>query len=96
MNERTGNILMKKIFTEPANPEELYEFFTYGLVLNPLDYRLRWWPESTSNTIRRKVWYIKTTVHSESIIVDYQSGTRESNNSWYMYERKYLCQTFQS
>ena len=90
MDERTGNILMKKRFTEPANPEELYEFFTYGLPLTPLDWRLRWWVNATHNSIKRRVWYVRTTLHSDSIIVDYQPTVKKSDNSWYIYEWKHL------
>ena len=90
MNERTGNILMKKIFTEPANPEELYEFFTYGLALTPLDWTLRWQPNAIQNTIRRKLWYVNVIWHSESVLVDYQPGSKRSDYSWYMYERRYV------
>ena len=90
MHERTGNILMRKIFTEPTKPEELYEFFTYGLALNPLDWTLHWHPNSMHNTIRRRSWYVRITWPSASIVVDYQAGYRESDKSWYMYQRKYL------
>ena len=88
MDERTGNILMKKIFTEPANPEELYEFFTYGLPLTPLDWSYRWRVNATHNSIKRRTWYVKTTLRSDSIAVDYQPTVKESDNSWYIYEWK--------
>lgn len=81
---------MRKIFTEPANPKELYEFFTYGLALAPLDWRLRWNVNATHNSIRRRVWYVETTLYSESVIVDYQPTVKESDDSWYMHEWKYL------
>lgn len=81
---------MKKIFTEPVNPEELYEFFTYGLPLAPLDWRLRWWVNATKNTIRRRSWYAKILLHSASVSVEYQAGSKESDDSWYMYEPRYL------
>ena len=81
---------MKKIFTEPANSEELYKFFTYGLSLAPLDWRHRWYANATSNTIKRRLWYVRTFLHSDSVTVDYQSGSKESDASWFMYEWKYL------
>lgn len=90
MNERTGNILMRKIFTEPTKPEELYEFFTYGLPQTPLDWTLRWHPNAVQNTIRRKLWYVKTILHSDSVIVNYQPTVKKSDNSWYLFEWKYL------
>ena len=40
---------MRKIFTEPAKPEELYEFFIAGIPLKPIgnpyrfDYRRKGW-----------------------------------------------------
>lgn len=80
---------MRRIFTEPAKPEELYEFFTYGLPLTPLDWRLRWWVNATSNTIRRRLWYVKTLLHSEDVTVEYQAGSKESDASWFMHEWKY-------
>lgn len=80
---------MKKIFTEPVNPEELYKFFTYGLALAPLDWRLHWWVNATSNTIRRRLWYVKTLLHSDSVTVEYQAGSKESDASWFIHEWKY-------
>lgn len=81
---------MKKIFTEPANPEELYKFFTYGLHLTPLDWKHRWCVNATVNTIRRRLWYARTLLNSASITVEYQAGNKESDASWYMHEWKYL------
>ena len=80
---------MRKIFTEPVKPEELYEFFTYGLPLTPLDWKHRWCVNATKNFIKRRVWYVETTLHAESIIVDYQPTIKESDNSWYIFEWKY-------
>ena len=79
---------MKKIFTAPRNIEELYEFFTYGLPLTPIDWRHRWRVNATLNSIKRRTWYVKTTLHSDSIVVDYQSTVKESDDSWYIYEWK--------
>jgi hypothetical protein len=76
---------MKKIFTEPANPEELYAFFTYGLPLDPLNRNLRWHPNSTLNRIKRRTWVVETTLHSDSIMVDYQPGVK-ADSAWYIYE----------
>lgn len=81
---------MKKIFTEPANPEELYEFFTYGLPLTPLDWNYRWCINATVNTIRRRLWYARTLLHCESVTVEYQAGNKESDASWCIHEWKYL------
>lgn len=81
---------MRKIFTEPVKPEELYEFFTYGLPQTPLDWTLRWHPNAIQNTIRRRLWYVETTLHSASVLVNYQPGSKRSEYSWYMYEHKYL------
>ena len=89
IHERTGNIFMRRVFTEPTKLEELYEFFTYGLPLTPLDWRLRWWVNATNNTIRRRLWYVETTLHSNSIMVDYQPGVK-ADSAWYIYEEKYL------
>ena len=89
MDARTGNILMKKIFTEPANPEELYKFFTYGLHLAPLDWRHRWRVNATVNTIRRRLWYARTILHSASVTVEYQAGNKESDASWFIHAWKY-------
>lgn len=83
---------MKKIFTEPANPEEYYKLFTYGLALNPLDWRLHWWPDSTRNTIRRKTLFLRVTLNSDSVIVDCQPGIKESD-SWYICEWKWIYLT---
>lgn len=94
MDERIGSTHMKRIFTEPANPEELYEFFTYGLHLTPLDWRHRWCVNATVNTIRRRLWYARTLLHSESISVEYQAGSKESDASWYMNEWKYLTNVY--
>ena len=85
---------MKKIFTAPRNIEELYEFFTYGLPLTPIDWRHRWRVNATINSIKRREWYVKTTLHSDSIVVDYQPTVKESGNRWYMYERKYLTNVY--
>lgn len=90
MDGRTGSILMKKIFTEPVKPEELYEFFTYGLALDPLDWQRRWNPDIVYNTIRRRTWYVEVIWYDESITIDYQPEIKESDKSWYMHERKYL------
>ena len=90
MNERIGNIPMRKIFTEPTKPEELYEFFTYGLSLNSLDWRSHWWPDNMINHIKRRLWCVRIVSHSTSISMDYQPGVKQSENSWYIYERKYL------
>lgn len=84
---------MKKTFTEPIKPEELYMFFTYGLALTPLDWRSHWWPENIINHIRRRLWCIRVVSHTSSVMVEYHAGNKESDKSWYMYERKYLCQT---
>lgn len=89
MNERTGNILMRRIFTKPTKPEELYEFFTYGLPLTPLSWSYRWCANDTYNFIKRRVWYVKTTLHSDSITVNYQPTVKKSDNSWYIFEWKY-------
>lgn len=80
---------MRKIFTQPTEPEELYVFFTYGLPLTPLDWALRWQANGIHNTIRRKVWYAGVINHLGYTIIDYQSGTKTDSNSWYMYESKY-------
>ena len=81
---------MRRIFTEPTKPEELYEFFTYGLHLTPLDWSHRWCVNATHNSIKRRVWYVKTTLHSDSIIVNYQPTVKKSDASWYILEWKYL------
>lgn len=88
-DERTGNILMKKVFSKPANLEELYKFFTYGLPLTPLNYRYRWSVNATHNSIKRRVWYVRTSLYADSVIVDYQPRVKESDDSWYMYEWKW-------
>ena len=79
---------MRKIFTEPTKPEELYEFFTYGLSLDPLDWRLHWWVNSTYNTIRRRLWYVETTRHSVSATIEYQAGSKKTDKSWNMHVHK--------
>lgn len=86
---------MRKVFTEPVKLEELYEFFTYGLPQTPLDWRLRWQPNAIQNTIRRKLWYANIVWHSASVLVDYQPGSKRSDYSWYIYERKYLANVYQ-
>ena len=85
---------MKKIFTEPANPEGLYEFFTYGLALTPLDYRHHWYVNATRNTIKRRLWHVDTLMHSDSISVEYQAGVKESDYSWFIYEWKYVTNVY--
>lgn len=82
---RTGHTGMKRIFTKPSKPEELYEFFTYGLALSPLNWKLRWYPNSTLNRIKRRTWVVDTTLHSDSIMVDYQPGAT-ADSAWYIYE----------
>lgn len=84
-DERTGNIPMKKIFPRPSKPEELYAFFTYGLPLDPLNWYLRWYPNSTLNRIKRRTWVVETTLHFDSIMVDYQPGVK-ANDAWRIYE----------
>ena len=79
---------MRRIFTRPANPEELYAFFTYGLSLSPTNYRLWWYPNSTLNIIKRRTWVVETTLHSDSIMVDYQPGVK-ADSAWYMYEEMF-------
>lgn len=81
---------MRKIFTEPVNPEELYEFFTYGLPQTPLDWTFRWHPNAVQNTIRRRLWCVRIMSHSTSISMYYQPGVKRSEYSWYFYEQEYV------
>lgn len=80
---------MRRVFTEPTKPEELYEFFTYGLHLTPLDWRHRWWVNATCNSIRRRLWYARIFLQSDSATLEYQAGNKESDNSWFIHEWKY-------
>jgi hypothetical protein len=85
MNGRTGNILMKKIFTKPKTVKELYEFFTYGLPLNPNNYRnCNWHVNATCNSIKNRNWRIYATVHSHNILLDYYSGSKTNHWEWYL------------
>jgi hypothetical protein len=91
IHEKTGNILMRRVFTEPTKPEELYAFFTYGLALNPLNWRCNhWYPNATINSIKRRLWNIDTTLHSQTITVEYQAGIRDSDSYWFIHESRYL------
>lgn len=81
---------MRKVFTEPMNPEELYEFFTYGLPQTPLDWTFRWHPNAVHNTIRRRLWYVRTLLHSDCVTVEYRPGVKRSDYSWYMHEWRYV------
>ena len=80
---------MIKTFPKPKKPEELYEFFTYGLALTPTDWRHVWWVNATHNTIKRRTWYADITYQAGCCTVEYQAGLGKNKAFWYMPEWKY-------